>query len=92
MSNWSHVTDILRQRLAALEPLQLDIRDDSALHAGHAGAKTGGHFAVRIVAPCFAGLATVRRHRLVYDAVGNLAQHGIHALSIDAKTPEELPA
>jgi BolA protein len=84
------VIENLRQRLAILEPQQVEIRDDSARHAGHAGAKSGGHFAVRIISSRFAGLPTVRRHRLVYDAAGDLMQQGIHALSIDARTPEEI--
>lgn len=79
----------IRARLAQLAPSALDIRDDSARHAGHAGAKEGGHYAIRIVAPCFAGLSTVQRHRLVYDAIGDLPGARIHALSITAKTPEE---
>ncbi|MCX8018271.1 MAG: BolA family transcriptional regulator [Rhodocyclaceae bacterium] len=83
------MVEILRERLSRLDPVALDIRDDSAQHAGHAGAREGGHYAVTIVAACFAGLPAIRRHRLVYDAVGDLMQRGIHALSIHAKTPEE---
>ncbi len=82
--------ELIRTRLAALEPAQLEIQDDSAKHAGHAGAKDGGHYAVRIVTPRFAGLSTMQRHRLVYDAIGDLAQQRIHALSISAKTPDEI--
>ncbi|MBS3934683.1 MAG: BolA family transcriptional regulator [Sulfuritalea sp.] len=85
-----NAADRLRARLAALEPVALEIRDDSHLHAGHAGAKEGGHYAVRIVAPHFAGLSTLRRHRLVYDAIGDFAGLRIHALSIDAKSPDEI--
>ena len=81
--------ELIRTRLATLEPIQLEIQDDSAKHAGHAGAKDGGHYAIRIVAPRFAGLSTMQRHRLVYDAIGDLAQQRIHALSISAKAPEE---
>jgi BolA family transcriptional regulator, general stress-responsive regulator len=81
--------DVLRERLAQLSPVALEIRDDSAKHAGHAGAKSGGHYAVSIVAARFAGLSTMQRHRLVYDAVGDLVQQRIHALSISARTPEE---
>lgn len=84
-----NVAEELRQRLMALAPSQLDIRDDSARHAGHAGAASGGHYVLSIVAARFAGLGTIQRHRLVYDAAGDLMQHGIHALSIAAKTPEE---
>ncbi|MDX9994929.1 MAG: BolA family protein [Rhodocyclaceae bacterium] len=82
--------DTLRTRLAALEPQSLDIRDDSHKHAGHAGAREGGHYAVAIVSPRFAGLGTMQRHRLVYDALGDLKACGIHALSITAKAPAEL--
>lgn len=81
--------DLIRARLATLDPAQVDIRDDSAQHAGHAGAKEGGHYAVRIVAARFAGLPTVQRHRLVYDALGDLREARIHALSIVAQTPDE---
>ena len=84
------IADILHARLALLEPLSVDIRDDSARHAGHAGAREGGHFALSIVSPRFAGLSTMERHRLVYDAIGDLRQAGIHALGISAKTPEEI--
>jgi BolA protein len=81
----------LRERLeAALRPEQLEVTDDSHLHAGHAGAADGrGHFTVLIVADAFAGLPTLRRHRLVYDAVGDMMQTDIHALSIQALSPGE---
>lgn len=84
------VVAILRQRLAVLEPTQIDIEDESHRHAGHAGAREGGHFRLSIVSPRFAGLSTMQRHRLVYDAVGDLKAAGIHALSIQAKTQTEL--
>lgn len=84
-----NMPELLRARLAPLAPVRLDIRDDSAKHAGHAGAREGGHYAVGIVSARFAGLTTMQRHRLVYDAVGDLLRNGIHALSISAKTPEE---
>lgn len=78
---------------AALEPVAvLEIRDDSAQHAGHAGAAAGGHFSVTIVAPAFAGKPRVARHRLVYDALADAMQRGIHALAITAYTPEEFAA
>ncbi|HEX2667276.1 MAG TPA: BolA family protein [Gammaproteobacteria bacterium] len=78
----------LRERFA---PLELDVRDDSALHAGHAGARDGrGHFTVRVVSSAFAGHTRVQRHRMVYAAVGELMQSDIHALSISALTPEEI--
>lgn len=92
MSAWSAAGESLRQRLAILDPVRLEVRDDSAQHAGHAGAREGGHFAVLIVSSRFAGLGKLQRHRLVYDAAGDLMQKGIHALSINAQTPEEFAA
>lgn len=84
------VVAAMLERLTALEPVRLDIRDDSARHAGHAGARTGGgHFAMTIVSAQFAGKPLMARHRMVYDALGSLMKHEIHAVSIDAKTPEE---
>lgn len=71
----------------ALQPTELEIRDDSAAHAGHAGAREGGHFHVRIASALFVGLGPVARHRLVYDAAGSLLKTQVHALSIDARLP-----
>lgn len=81
----------IEQRLAtAFAPQRLSVRDDSAAHAGHAGAAGGaGHFSVQIVAAAFRGRARLARHRLVYDALQPLMPARIHALSIDAKAPEE---
>lgn len=73
----------------ALQPIALELRDDSALHAGHAGAREGSHWSVRIVSESFTGLGRVARHRLVYDALGPLAPGGIHALAIDARSPTD---
>jgi BolA protein len=72
---------------AAFAPTELAVQDDSHLHAGHAGAREGSHFSVRIRSPRFAGLAPVARHRLVYDALGKWMRDGIHALAIDARAP-----
>jgi BolA family transcriptional regulator, general stress-responsive regulator len=82
----------MRQRLAALEPMTLDLTDESAKHAGHAGAAPGGqtHWRLSIVSNRFAGKPTVARHRMVYEALGELMQHPIHALAITARSPEEL--
>jgi len=78
---------------AALAPVvSLDIRDDSAQHAGHAGAAAGGHYSVTIVSPAFAGKPRVARHRLVYDALAEAMRRGIHALAITALTPDEANA
>ncbi len=74
---------------AALAPQSLAVRDDSAQHAGHAGAAAGGHYTVTIVSAAFAGKPRVARHRLVYDALHDVMQRGIHALAISAYTPEE---
>jgi len=79
----------LRERLARLDPERIDIRDDGAAHAGHAGARDGGHFSVLIVSPRFSGLSILQRHRLVYDAVGDMMKGDIHALSINAQAPED---
>ena len=84
------VIDDMRARLATLDPLAVEIEDDSAKHAGHAGARSGGgHFRLTIVSCRFAGCRTMERHRLVYDALGPLMKQEIHALSISAKTPDE---
>jgi BolA protein len=70
----------------AFAPTELLVRDDSAQHAGHAGAGGGGHFFVRLRSARFAGLGRVARHRLVYDALGILIARGIHALALDLDT------
>src|SRR3990167_8508913 len=69
----------------ALQPLSIDVLDDSHLHAGHEGAKSGRHFSVHLRAQCFNGLSHVQRHRLVYDALRDLIPQGIHALAIKAE-------
>lgn len=74
---------------ASLQPQSLMVQDDSHLHAGHAGAREGRHFSVRVVSERFAGLSRVARHRLVYDAAAALMVRGIHALAIDARAPGE---
>ena len=85
------VAEAIRARLAALEPLSLEVTDESAQHAGHAGARPGGntHWRLDIVSPRFTGKPTVARHRMVYQALGELMQHPIHALAISARSPEE---
>lgn len=75
----------------ALAPTVLELADESALHAGHAGAASGGgHYRLRIVSNKFEGLKLVMRHRLVYDAVHTMMHTEIHALAITALTPSEL--
>jgi BolA family transcriptional regulator, general stress-responsive regulator len=82
--------ELLRQRLATLEPSSVAIEDESHRHAGHAGAKEGGHYKITIVAAAFAGHNTVRRHRMIHEAVGDLMRGRIHALSIRAFSPDEV--
>ena len=73
----------------ALSPSALEVVDDSHQHAGHAGAREGGHFTVHITCPRFTGLSRVARHRLVYNSLGPLAAQRVHALAIIAKAPDE---
>ncbi len=87
------VVTIIHQRLAALAPNRLEVIDDSARHAGHAGARGGGgHYRLLIVSDAFAGLGRLARHRLVHAALGDLMHTRIHALSIQALTPAEYSA
>ena len=88
----ARVSDIISEKLsAALSPQELQVIDESALHAGHAGARAGGdtHFQVRIVAAAFTGLARVDRQRLVYAALADEIAGGVHALALTTLTPEE---
>ena len=74
--------------ISRFAPRELEVEDESHLHAGHAGAADGrGHFRVRIVAEAFRGVTPVARHRLVYAAVDEMLQHDIHALAIEALPP-----
>ena len=87
------VADTLRERLAPLAPTLVDIHDDSAEHAGHAGAAAGGgHFSLVIVSKAFSGQSRLARHRAVLDRVGDLIPHPVHALAIQAYAPEEFPS
>jgi BolA family transcriptional regulator, general stress-responsive regulator len=82
---------LLEQRLAALEPELIQIYDESGEHVGHAGAAAGGgHYQLIIISRRFEGQARVARHRLVYQALGDLMQRQVHALAITALTPVEL--
>lgn len=82
---------IRAQLTAALEPTLLELSDESALHAGHAGAASGGgHYRLKIVSSRFEGLRLVMRHRLVYDSVHDMMHNEIHALAITALAPSEL--
>ena len=87
----SEVEAALRERLATLAPLRLELVDDSARHSGHHGARSGGrHYRLRIVSARFSGMPMLARHRLVHAALGDLMHGAIHALSIEAQAPDEL--
>jgi BolA protein len=81
----------IRERLGALQPERIELEDESARHAGHAGWRAGGgtHWRLIIVSRAFAGKPTVARHRMVYEALGALMQDPIHALAITARAPGE---
>ena len=81
---------VIRERLATLQPVTLDLRDESEQHAGHAGAASGGsHWQLTIVSEAFRGKSAVARHRMVYEALGDLMKRDIHALKIEAFAPEQ---
>jgi len=85
------LSNAIRERLAALEPQSLDLLDESERHAGHEGAKAGGsHFRLTIVSPRFSGKDQITRHRMIYEVLAPLMQREIHALAIQALTPDEL--
>jgi BolA protein len=85
------ITDKIKQKITrSLNPEQIEIIDNSHAHAGHAGAQNGGgHFQIKIVASGFEGKTLVQRHQLVYQALGEMMTQEIHALGIDATTPNE---
>ena len=81
----------IRERLATLHPVKLDLRDESGQHAGHAGSRPSGgtHWQLAIVSEAFRGKSAVARHRMVYEALGDLMERDIHALKIEASPPEQ---
>ena len=83
------LVDIIKSRLSALNPQSLEITDDSALHAGHAGNTGGGHFTLKIVSSQFSQKSQIIRHRLIYQALTDLIPQQIHALSILAISPDD---
>lgn len=83
------LSEEIKNRLNVLDPLSLDIQDDSALHAGHAGNGGGGHFTIRLVSSQFCGKSQIMRHRAIYQALADLMPHKIHALSIKAIASNE---
>ena len=82
----NHIQSIREKLTEALQPLELEIRDDSALHAGHAGASAAGHshYRIRVVSERFHGLSRVQRHRLIYEILDQHLKSHIHALQIEA--------
>lgn len=90
MTTTGTIAEIEERLRARLAPVDVALVDESAMHAGHAGAASGGgHFRLRIVSDRFGGLARIARHRLVYDSLSDLMRNAIHALSIEALTPDE---
>lgn len=86
-----HRIEAMRLHLSNFKPLSLDIIDESHKHAGHAGARAGGgHYLLRITSTEFAGKTTIARHRMIYSALEEMMKHEIHALNIQANTPEEI--
>lgn len=85
------VANEIRARLSRLAPQRLELVDESAHHAGHAGARPEGesHFRLLIVADAFSGRSRIERQRMVYDALGDLLRTDVHALSITALSPAE---
>jgi BolA protein len=82
---------LIKQKLSVLDPEKIEIVDESARHAGHEGAKSGGgHYLLTIVSRKFSGKSALTRHRLVYDALQEMMHKNIHALSVKAYTPEEI--
>jgi BolA protein len=79
----------MRVRLESLQPVALQIEDESDQHVGHPGARGGGHFRLRLVSARFGGLSRMARHRLVYDCLSELMQREIHALSMTLLAPDE---
>lgn len=88
--NTERASAIEQQLMNAFSPAELLVKDQSHLHAGHAGSQDGkGHFEVKIVADAFTGQSRVQRHRLVFEAIGELMETDIHALRIQALAPDE---
>ena len=85
-STAARIQSLLQQRLT---PAHLEVRDESAAHAGHASGAGKGHFRLRIVSTCFEGLKPLQRHRLVNDALAPLFETELHALAMETLTPDE---
>jgi BolA family transcriptional regulator, general stress-responsive regulator len=84
-----NLVETIKTRLAPLSPSSLEIQDDSAMHAGHAGNTGGGHFTLKIVSSQFSQKSQIMRHRLIYQALSDLIPQQIHAISILAIAPDD---
>ncbi|WP_047539241.1 BolA family protein [Methylotenera versatilis] len=84
-----NLTETIQTRLAQLNPISIELKDDSALHAGHAGNTGGGHFSLKIVSSQFSQKSQIMRHRLIYQALTDLMPGKIHAISILAISPDD---
>ncbi len=84
-----HLTEVIQNRLAILEPISLEIQDESAAHTGHKGNTGGGHFNIKIVSSHFSQKSQIMRHRLIYQALNDLIPQQIHAISIVAISPND---
>lgn len=84
-----NLAETIRLKLAILEPVSLEIQDDSALHAGHKGNSGGGHFSIKVVSSHFSQKSQIMRHRLIYQALNDLIPQHIHAISIIAVSPAD---
>jgi BolA family transcriptional regulator, general stress-responsive regulator len=82
--------ETIQNRLALLEPINLEIEDDSAAHAGHKGNGGGGHFNIKVISSHFSQKSQIIRHRLIYQALNDLIPQQIHAISIVAISPDDL--
>jgi BolA family transcriptional regulator, general stress-responsive regulator len=86
-----NVPQLIHERLAVLAPESLTVEDESAQHAGHEGARSGGgHYRLVIVSPQFSGQPLQVRHRMIYQALQPMMQKDIHALAIQAYAPDEI--
>ena len=86
----STINEIRTALERAFSPLSLEVLDDSARHAGHEGARSGGHFRIALESHSFAGRSPLERHRMVYEALASLMGRGIHAVTIHATAPRSV--
>jgi BolA protein len=87
-----NIKDRIQAKLeAGLDPVRLDIEDESHLHAGHAGARAGGetHYRINVTSPRFSGMGRIARHRMVYALLADEIAQGVHALALHTQAPEE---